>query len=395
MPALNSSILTTCLGVAASYLIFSIFVQTVQEVYKYLTNSKGRAYGNALEDFVGSLAKQLTAPGGLPDLRVRGPFQLLRLRPGGLNLPLGKDQLISGLEGTLSPTISQALDAFNFEAQLQKGQAAPPSPAFSQFLDGIDQSKPTNSTASMVSKFLGQWCPEIKKSPSEGTDQSTPAVFDAEQVLAAFRREFLSHVDDAAAQFPQFISNFQYTYKRRNLRQTFVIAFLAAYLFHLSFLNIYDNASKMPPQQAVALATQAMALYTANVATNNIATNSVATNNIAARNVATNNITTNNITTNNLIAHNAVTNKVATNNPPSADDYAALETKMQQATAALQSVAQTDFLAAPKLHMPSIAELFDCLVSALLVSFGAPFWNDLASYFLNAQKNAQPKPEVP
>ncbi len=407
MPALDSSVLTICLAIAASYLIFSIFVQTVQEVYKYLTNSKGRAYGNALEDFVGPLAKQLTAPGGLPDLRVRGPFQLLRVRPGGKTLPLSKEQLVAGLERTASPTVSQALDTLNFEVQLQKGEAVPPSPAFRSFLDNL--SRQTDSNSKMVLNFFAQWLkdPSMRRSESPTGDS-----FDAEQILTAFRREFLSHVDDAAAQFPQFESNFEYTYKRRNLRQTFIIAFLTACVGHLSFQEIYHNASQMPPQQAIALANDAMALADKVLApnTNNVPhTDSVVnTNGVALTNRVTggsgapaNNLA--NTPSNQGIGETGNTN--ATNHPADSAEYKAAIDKMHEAGRALNKVSKTDFFAGSMsfkeipgkiiqvIKEMTLPQFLGCLISALLVSFGAPFWNDLASYLLNAQKKAPSKPD--
>jgi len=382
MPALDSSILTICLAVAATYLLFSIFVQTVQEAYKYLTNSKGRAYSKALEDFIGPLAKQLAAPGGLPNLRVRGPFQFVKLRPGGKPLPLSKEQLAAGLERTASPTVSQALDALNFESQLQNGQVALPSPAFVEFLN--DLLKQTNLAAQRVSDFLIEWCPNTKKLPSGKIDPLSIALFDAERVLTAFRRELLPHVDDAITQYPQFMSNFEYTYRRGNLRLTFIIAFLTACVFHLSFQNIYQNALKMPPEKAVSLANEALTLYTNNVV--NIGDTAAADSNTPRSGTKTNAA--------DRIA--SLTNATsATNRPPNPEAYAEVERKMVQAAKALQSVAPTDFLSVVKWNkLPSIIDLLGYLISAFLVSFGAPFWNDIASYLLTAQKKSQPEAEA-
>jgi len=88
MNILDNSLLTTLLTMAATFLGLSIVVQVIQELYKYLRSSKGRAYQLALKDFLGPLATELMRPGVLPDVRVRGPFQLMRIRPKGMILPL-------------------------------------------------------------------------------------------------------------------------------------------------------------------------------------------------------------------------------------------------------------------------------------------------------------------
>jgi len=384
MPELSSTTITVCLGIAASYLIFSVFVQTVQEVYKYLTNSKGRAYGNALEDFVGPLARQLSAPGVMPGLRARGPFQLIRLSPAGIGLPLNKAQLIAGLERTAAPTIRQALDALTFEAGLQNGKPDAPSPAFNGFLASLGRFVPANPTAQAVAVFLGTWCPGMIQLPSGTPVSSFGGVIDASKVLEAFRRKYLSHVDKAAAEFPQFTSNFEHVYKRRNLRQTFIIAFAVAYVFQLPFQYIYDNARQMSPQQAESLANQAMTLFTNGAATN----------------------------FGSALATGAGTNQPASPRPASASAAAASQgsplnavtnqalvfatNEMQLAYAALQGISQNNILTPQwRPEKDSIKFVLGCLISALLVSFGAPLWNDLASYFLNAQKNAQLKSSAP
>lgn len=386
MPAVNSTTITVCLGIAASYLIFSLFVQTVQEVYKYLTNSKGRAYGKALEDFVGPLARQLSAPGVLPGLRVRGPFQLIRLSPTGIGLPLNKAQLIAGLERTAAPTIRQALDALTFEAGLQNGKPGAPSPAFSVFLASLGHFVPANPTAQAVAVFLGTWCPGMIQLPSGAPVSGFGGIIDASKVLEAFRRKYLSHVEKVAAEFPQFASNFDHVYKRRNLRQTFVIAFAVAYVFQLPFQYIYDNARQMSPQQAESLANQAMTLFTNGAAVNfgSGLANGTGTNQPAASRPVSANLAP--VSQGSGTPLNAFTNQAmvfATN-------------EMQLAYVALQSISQNHILTpqwCPKKDL--IKFVFGCLISALLVSFGAPLWNDVASYFLNAQKNAKVKSSVP
>ena len=88
MNFLDNSLLTILLTLAATFLGLSIVVQVVQELYKYLRSSKGRAYQIALQDFLGPLAHELLRPGVLPDIRVRGPMQLKRVRSKGMILPL-------------------------------------------------------------------------------------------------------------------------------------------------------------------------------------------------------------------------------------------------------------------------------------------------------------------
>jgi len=366
---LNSSILNVLLGIAVAYLSLSILVQIVQEVYKHLANSKGRAYTNALNDFLGSWAKQLTRPGVLPDLRVRGPFQLVRLRPKGVLLPLSKEQLLAGLEGTAPPWVGRMLHALNAEVKLQAGRAEhEPSPTWKAFLAElakVQKGSPGYWNAHSLASFLERWGHAW---PTGGKDQAearqigelmAPKAFDPAQLLVAFRPAFLPDVQKAAAGFSQFTENFEYLYRRRNLRQTFVIAFLIAFTLDLPFQRIYDKARKVSEAETIAIAEKAIELYST-----------------SAKDAALAGAPTTSRGGSEAILKGAQAILA---------DFISQQGKPASATYPAPIIDTTTIVRLFKQY-PRFDELLGCLVTALLVSFGAPFWNDAASLLLNAQK---------
>jgi hypothetical protein len=108
----SNAFLTMVLGLAASRAAFAILVQITQEVYKYLTSSKTRAYRDALVDFIGPAAAQLLQPGAAPELFVPGPFQFRRVQPKGKLLPLSRDALVKALERTSPEWVRRGLKEF-------------------------------------------------------------------------------------------------------------------------------------------------------------------------------------------------------------------------------------------------------------------------------------------
>ncbi len=57
------------------------------------------------------------------------------------------------------------------------------------------------------------------------------------------------------------MENFEYLYKRRNIRRTFIIAFFLALLVNLPIDEIYRKAIIVPPSEALAQADNVLSLY--------------------------------------------------------------------------------------------------------------------------------------
>ena len=371
----GSPLLSIILAMAAVFLALSVVIQIVQEIYKYLTKSKSRMYTNLLFDTLGPWAGQLLSAvggGALMDLQVRGPLQFWRSRPRGLLLPLDHETLLAGLERTAPALVRRALDRLTFEAQVQAGHPQPPSATWLGFLDElrkVEKGSPGYLSAQKIARFLTtwdhQWIGEPKSAePTEsGKPQSVGEIriskaepFPAARLVVAFRREFLPHVEDTKNQLPQLERNFEYAYRRRNLRQTFVIGFVFAVLFNLPLERIYQRANSLSPAEAAAIALQAMEAYDRGM----VATDTSAT--------------------------------------PDLEQVKAILQKTVLDTTRYQASANylMDFREVGRLwdagFFTMLRFLFGCFLSALLVSFGAPFWNDLASALLRIRQSRKGAP---
>ena len=161
-------------------------------------------------------------------------------------------------------------------------------------------------------------------------------------------------IQAAADGYGQFVKNFEYTYKRRNLRQTFVIAFLLVFAVNLPVGSIYQKARALSPEDTAALAEKYVNIYKE------------------------------------LTAEPESRGEELREEKP-AENLAALKQN------ALAIVASTPAQTAPPSFFVDVKQvlsgwgelfryLFGCLMTALLVGFGAPVWNDLASLFFRLQK---------
>ncbi len=369
MPWAANSLITTVLGLAGIFLALAIFVQIIQEMWKHLASSKGRAFTNALADFLGPISRQLMRPGNLLDLRTRGPFQLRRLRPNGLLLPMSKTALVDGLERTLQPWAQRALEALRTEekiAAVSSDDAAGEDPAqfcsnhwmsFLKELGEAEKGSPGYQGAKDILSFLTDW--NHSHIPGDDTGSQlrkiTPSgTVEASAMLIAFRREFLPHVDDVENNYGQLIRNFDYLYERRNARQTFLIALLVAVLFNLPIDRLWNSASQLSSEEAVSIAEQYMDIYQRSTDTTRKADPKMEKLADSARVVLTDALAT--------IKHSE----------GDRDDDLTTVFNMQP---------EWDLFS-----WGALLYLFLCLITALLISFGAPFWNDLASALLRVQK---------
>lgn len=313
----ETTLLSRLLTLAAIFLGLALLVQVLQEVYKHLVSARAGTWSGALIDYLGPWGKILLAPGALPDLRVRGPFQFRRLRPGGKLLPTDRDELVEAMERTLPAWHRRALSAIRFEeATTERTRHPGGSPEWSAFLLELQTAEPGSPgylAAREIGDFLNRW---------KSTDADQPEATAA--LEAAFVRRFMPHVREAADNYPQLVRNFNYRYRRRNLRLTFTFGLAVAVLCNLPFDRVWIEAARTPEADAIALAERI----------------------------------------------------------ESGDDAAAAES-------ALNYVVDADVLRqvwangwAARMHY-----LAGCLLTALLISFGAPFWNDLSKALLRLKRD--------
>lgn len=380
MNLLDNSLLTVLLTLAATFLGLSIVVQVVQELYKYLRSSKGRAYQIALKDYLGPLALELLKPGVLPDVRVRGPLQLKRVRPEGMILPLKREELSSALERTAPHWIQRTLNQLKLEVEYQSIKPLTDSVSWKAFLEDLGKVELGTSgywNAFEIAEFLQEWKYEFKQESSEdkpqvkriGTLSTKEHGLDAKHLLLAFRKKFIPYVENAAENFSKLESNFEYSYSRANRRQTFIIAMLITFTFNLPINILYQNAQKIDPESAIKLAETTMEIYKNKYEIPE-----------------------------SLIVANQLPDSLIKENLELAKKIMTETLKAQSSESGLKYFSE----------WKSIGDIFSgnfkfllyllyCGITSIFLTFGAPFWNDIASALLRLQKGTSPvkKPTTP
>lgn len=380
MNFLDSSLLTILLTLAATFLGLSVLVQVIQELYKYLRSSKLRAYLNSLQDFLGPLAFELMKPGVISDIRVRGPFQLRRIRPKGMILPLNQEELVTALEKTSPAWIQRTLNQLKLEVNLQAGESAILSNSFKEFLDElgkVEQGTTGYWNALEITDFLKKtkegWKHELDNASVKvkciGKLVPPEDKVDAKNLLLTFSKRFIPHVDAAAANFSQFEDNFEYTYARSNRRLTFIIALLMAFCLNYPIDELYKKAKETDPATAINLAESTIKYYNKKKEIDSLA---------------------------NLKKYSDEKKKT--------DSLANFDSLMQANLKLAQEIMGTlltkekekqnvDYIINKELLEKFYNDLwfflrylFGCIVTAIFVTFGAPFWNDIASALLKLQK---------
>jgi hypothetical protein len=380
MNLLDNSLLTVLLTLAATFLGLSIVVQVVQELYKYLRSSKGRAYQIALKDFLGPLALELLKPGVLPDVRVRGPLQLKRVRPEGMILPLKREELSNALERTAPPWIQQTLNQLKLEVDFQSNKPLPPSPSWDKFLEDlgkVEQGTTGYWNAFEIAEFLQEWKynwnQKILEAKSHtkciGTFTLPHNNLDAKQLLLAFRKKFLPYVENAVENFSKLESNFEYSYSRANRRQTFIIAMLITFIFNLPINILYKNAQKIDPESAIKLAETTMEMYKSKSEVPE-----------------------------SLIVSNQLPDSLIQKNLELAKKIMSSTLKTQSSESGIEYFSDWESIVAIfSGNFKFLLYLFYCGITSIFLTFGAPFWNDIASALLRLQKGSSPvkKPTTP
>jgi hypothetical protein len=359
------SVLTPLLAIAAWLLGLSILVQVLQEIWKFTTSSKSRAYENALADFLGPFITSHLRQDTL--VAVRGPFQLRRVSVAGRLMPLNQVDLVAALQRTAPAWPRIVSRALAVEQRLDAGLNDNARPrAFSQAIQPLlVQMQEANKVAragehrmadmvasagdgKRVFSFLRAW------GVVKGEEQPSVSPFDPKQISTAFDSEFFPHARLVNDHYDQFLKSFDHQYRRRNLRQTFLFGFLLAIALNLPFDQIVDRATKIPTDRAITLAHDAQQLYQQAVASG--------TDQEQMRELTTR----------------------------------ALAIASQSA----EGATRVDYFINPvdlwarwrTAPATGFGFLFGCLVTALLLAFGAPFWNDITGALLRVAQPNRPEP---
>lgn len=398
-----TSLTSTLVGVAAMLLLLSVLVQVLQELYKSLRSARAASYTRVLQDTFGPWVARVLQRSALPQLTARTPFQFLRLQPQGILLPLDQDSLLAALERTAPGWVQRSIKQLEQETRFREGGRKKASPEWKSFVEELrqaaDEEAPPAGTelgesawvAKQVREVLAQW----------GADVPDPADWNPAVLCQALRRRFLGHLDEVERDYPQVLRNFEFEYRRRNLRLSFLIAFVVALAFDQPFQEIWRSAESLSLTEATAAAERAAALYA--LVAPEAAEPPEQSSSGAGRSSA-----------------EGAEAPTATEPPsppePATPPPTAAETGTAAAQAAEERVAelhrildavlkevdsQGDVATPFASFLEEIQKgdgghllmyLLGCLLTAILLSFGAPFWNDLLKLLPTVQRGRPAPP---
>ena len=244
LPVLSSPLLAIIATLTGAFLGLAVAVQVIQELWKYLSSSKATTYAKVLADFLGPWTERLYAEGATLPLQVRGPLQWFRVRPRGVLLPMTKDQLLSAMDRIQGGWLGRSIEALKAETRIQQGSPTQLSPRLVDFrneLEKADGETPGYRDAQRLSKFFDTWV--------EKRHQKDDAV-DAAALLEGFYETFVPDRRRVEENYPQFEQNLAYAYQRRNLRQTFFFGFLIAVVLGFPADKLYSMAKATPEDRA-------------------------------------------------------------------------------------------------------------------------------------------------
>lgn len=310
----------------------------MQEAYKYLSNNKSRAFSNALEDYLGSLFSVVMRSSIIEQSRERGPFQIFRFRPKQRTLPLSQQEFDQALESTLPNWKKLVLQALTHEVSLQNGVPSLMSPDWMAFYNDLPKNELFKSNPQILArmnKFICGW---------QAMDSQT-SVVDASKMLKSFLSSFNQDTTKISENYTSFLRTFDFQYKRRNMRLSFVIALLLTLTCNLPLQKLYFAASRMDTSASYQML-----------------------NRFAE--------------TNKLLLGDANSTKTQSSEP-------------DEMKVAIESMSGLfDYTYPPKLFHENAANLpaylLGCLMTSLLISYGAPLLNSLADMALKSKMNPQP-----
>jgi hypothetical protein len=362
MNLIASPVISTLLALAIYFLGLSIVVQVFQELWKFLTRSQNRGYRLLLTDYLGPVADAIYAKLASTSKLVRGPLKWLKQTPAAMLARPDKTAVLEGLEALAPAWVKTTLSALNNEVARAAGGVAvslKESEPWKKFLK--DLSTITNDKEAVkIVDFLKNWGHSWTNTsqPAGGAGPGDFTVDDPVQpaaLLDAFRKEFLQNVEQAAQQFAKFETNYEYSNKRRNTRQTFIIAFMIAIACDLPFEALYKNARSLEPDQAAVMAETTLQVYGNYVRLDTAKLDTQLKRDSVKK-----------------IINTTVTN---------------LRKQKSESVDYLIDVGKKLDSWKGEVFTSLLRYLLGCVITAFFVCFGAPFWNDLAAYLLAAKKN--------
>lgn len=377
MEGIQSQWISSLLGFAAFILGLSVLVQIVQESFKYLSSSKDRAYSRLLSDFLGPWAMQLKQTSFM--LTVRGPFQFLRIRPQGVLLPMDRDQLEAALIKTAQPWVQKTYQLLTQEMNWQSGTEKKPSLAWCQFLEDlgkVEKGMLGYWNAYEIMQWLTQWGHTLKKDLKNDRilgQIKAPPIFGAKELCNSFQERFLQHVSDAKTNFPQFDKNFDYAYRRKNLKQTIFIALVISLSFNFSAGRIWNRVQRMSAKEAASLAETYLTMSDKITKEMEVKDSGKSQAEVMEKleEVKT------------LLTDYA---KELSSVDKKSEDVSFLQLIKLNEVAAGASAFSWEWI------VSWIKYIFLCLLTALLIGVGAPVWNDLVKFLLGLQQGKFKKP---
>lgn len=397
--------LDVLLALAAVFLGLSLAVQVIQELYKFVTTSKARAYRKALIDFVGEKIDVSRKDRTLGGMLLRGPFQwLARQRPVHL-LPSDSGELVQAVERTAHPAVQEALQHVRDEQARQGGVPRSPSPALRHWFDELCKTAQKDPCAQEVVTHLEQLGVAARadaQAPGGEAISLSGGSFDAASVLDSLQECFVKEARTAEREFEQFATNFDYAYRRRNVRQTLVIGFLLAILLNLPINALYRQARSLSPEQVSQLAESALKLEESIRARDAAASEDAGTSAEGGGVEATEGETGGGDGSDDTAGEDAAGSAGGTDGDPG-ENMDALLGHLDDAVRMTLTLETEARVFRPIWHREEgqttigavwaglkaaarISNLLACLATAVLIAFGAPFWHRFSKALLAVRK---------
>lgn len=170
-------------------------------------------------------------------------------------------------------------------------------------------------------------------------------------------------------EWDQLVKNFDYTYSRRNLRITFIIALIVTFFFNLPIQNIYEKQGSLTTSQLADLTEKLGSINNNLKHLSEEGTKSK--DSISVEEIDESSVTMNNDSSNIEVEYDSLITKI--NELVSNKEYKAQLVKF---------VKITEFESLAKFML----YFFGCIITSILICFGAPFWNEILGALTSMKK---------
>ena len=380
---------STAIGVASILFATAILVQIIEEIYKYLWSSKSKAYQKVLVDHLGTYARVIIDQASLGTTGTRGPFSIGRLFSKPHLQPLNVEEMGKALVKTLPTWVQLTLEKLENEITIQGGVSRTASPQWKEFLQILGESRkgaPGSFVTEQIVKLLKDWGHSV--TPIDGKPELTgtitpPENFDARMIKDHVFGSMASYVKDAIGKHAAFEKNFDYTYTRRIWRHTIIISVIACLLLNLRIDHLIKYSAAADPESNVEYALAITHVYDSlNTRDSNQTVEKLepALKDVYSKmaqqpglfGADSTNIGLRVWTSVGLSPNSYLTRNANLTTPPNSNEQ-------------VKPVQYASFVEY------CYSFLFCCL-SALLVSAGAPIWNDIVSALIGLKKQVGSKP---